>query len=359
MMSLRWRWVFLILFAAAPLLAATIFLQLWGPAGHPLSHDQLAALRGALSEQAFLPGAVTYAAITTIHLFACGGAIVFAGLILASVPRRLPLAMAGVALAFLVAMLMLAAATAEGDIAAYRLTYFAFEELYRGTGVGTALLAPGSGLTTLGLAVYVPAVLGVLAVALTAAAAAGLVGQVYDASDPDEKEQEALLCHAHGRIKRCAYVLSFVLVTSTVAAALFFQLPAKLALSDATLACCLDASGRVLDPATPGFDADTARRLATARARVEGFAAELTMFWGAIYTLTLLAAVGLPLLLVRRKVYDFLDALKPPGRAAAARQRMLEAGAVSGGGEQIKVLLAFVAPLVSAPVTSFLQAAVA
>lgn len=358
-MGLRWRWVFLILFAAAPLLAGAIFLQLWGPSGHPLSAGELPELRRALSPEAFLPGAMTYAGITTIHFFACAAAIVFAGLILASVSRRLPLTLVGLGLALSVAVTMLVLAKLCRDgIAAYRLTYFAFEDLYRGTGVATALLQPQFGLTTLGLAVYVPTVLGVVAVALTAAAAAGQVRQVYESGDLDEKGQEVLLCRAHARIKRCAYVLSFVLVTSTVAAALFFQLPSKLALSNETLACCLDASGRALDPDTPGFNPDLARRLAAARARVDGFAAELTMFWAAIYTLTLLAAVGVPLLLVRQKVYHFLEALKPPGRAVAVRQRLTEAGAISSGGDQIRVLLAFVAPLVSAPVTTFLQAAV-
>ena len=81
------------------------------------------------------------------------------------------------------------------------------------------------------------------------------------------------------------------------------------------------------------------------------------MFWGAVYSLTLFAAVGVPLLLVQKKVRDFIEALQPPDRAEPVRTRMTQAGVLQGGGEQFKVLLAFVAPLVSAPVASFLQAA--
>ncbi len=334
------RWALLVLLAGVPLLAAISFLELLGPRGFPLSETELARLHALLPAEPFLPGAVTYAGIGTIHLFVCIAAILLALLVLTSVCGWQRLALVGFAMACAFAILILAVAGLGDSVAAFRLSYSAMADLYRDTGVGGWFLEPAAGpITRLGLAMYVPTVLGVFAVAIAAAAATSQVGHLYAQSTSNEGEREIRLCLAHATIKRCTYGLSLVLVTSTVAAALFFQLPSKLI-----------AGAASADPALAGA-------LAPLTARIDAYAAELTMFWGAVYSLTLFAAVGVPLLLVQKKVRDFIDALQPPDRAAPIRTRMTQAGVLQGGGEQFKVLLAFVAPLVSAPVTSFLQAA--
>jgi hypothetical protein len=330
------RWVLLILLASAPLLLAVALLQLLGPPAGPLSPTDLAMVRGAATES-YLAGAISYAGITTIHFFACAAAIFFALLVMKSAANPIALAAIGLGMGLTVAALMLLLGRLWGDsILLYRLTFFSLEELYRGTGVETWLVADGPGLNVLGLAIYLPTLIGVFAVSLTAAAATGQLGMTYGRFSQTDEEQEALLCLAHSRIKRCAYALSFVLVTSTVAASLFFQLPGKLELS---------AAG----------EPKLAAALAVIDARIDAYGAEMTMFWGAVYSLTLFAAVGIPLLFVQKEVRDFLDGLKPPERAEPVIGRLKQAGVVSAGGEQIKMLVAFVAPLVSAPVASFLQ----
>jgi hypothetical protein len=325
------KWNVMVLFAAGPLLAATMVLQLLGPPGAALSEAELEVLHRAASADSFLPGAITYAILITIHIFACLAAIVFARLVLRSVPGAGKLELVGFALgAGVVGLILALAALNDPSVLAYRLTYSNFEEMFRGTGAGGWLLNAPLGMTTLGLALYLPTVLGTFAVTLTTAAAVGQLSLLAAPAGRTDEQQEYLFCLAAARIKRLAYALSLVLVTSTVTASSFFQLPAKL---------IVHPDGRA------------------AVARIEAYGAELTLFWGGVYTLTLFAAVGMPLLLVQKQVRDFLEGLHPPDRAEPFRDRMARAGALSGGGEQLKVLIAFAAPLVSAPVTSFLQAA--
>lgn len=331
-------WPFLILLAGLPLLVAAALLQLLGPHGPPLASAELARLHAVSSAEPFLPGAIGYASISTIHFFVCVSVIIFALLVLSSEPPSKFLAGVGIAMAVGVALLLLGAARFGDSILAYSLSYSTFADLYRGTGVGGWFLETRLGsMTRLGLAMYLPAVLGIFAVALMAAAATGQVEFAYGSPELDEPERERRLCLAHTRIKRCTYALSLVLVTSTVASALFFQLPSKMILSGNPKLVSL---------------------LAASNARIDAYGAEMTMFWGAVYSLTLFAAVGVPLLLVQKRVRDFLEGLNPPERADPVRTRMTQAGVLQGGGEQFKVLIAFAAPLVSAPVTSFLQATV-
>lgn len=323
------KWSVMILFAAAPLLAAVLLLQLLGPPARPVSQAELDLLHS--SRSAFLPGAITYAVLVTIHVCVCLAAIVFARLVLRSVPGAARLETVGFALGAGIAGLILALAALNArSLLAYRLTYANYEELFRGTGAGAWLLDAPLGMTTLGLAAFLPTALGALAVALTAAAAVGQLSLLGAPAAPADEEKEVLLCIAAARIRRLAYALSLVLVTSTVAASMYFQLPASL-----------------IVPANAQ----------AAIARIGAYGAELTLFWGGVYTLTLIAAVGVPLLLVQERVRGFLEGLQPPERAEPFRERMAKAGALSGGGDQVKVLIAFVAPLASAPITSFLQAA--
>lgn len=331
-------WALLILLAGVPLLVAAAFLQWLGPHGAPLTNNELSSLHAVTFAEPFLPGAIGYASIATIHFFACVSVILFALLVLTHKSGWKLLTAVGIAMAVGVAILLLGAAWFGDSILAYSLSYSTFADLYRGTAVGGWFLEPQVGtMTRLGLAMYLPAVFGIFAVALTAAAATRQVRLVYGGPKPNEEELEERLCRAHARIKRCTYGLSLVLVTSTVAAALFFQLPSRMILSG---------------------NPELVSLLTAPKARIEAFGAEMTMFWGAVFSLTLFAAVGVPLLLVQKQVRDFLDDLKPPERADPIRSRMTQAGVLQGGGEQFKVLIAFVAPLVSAPVTSFLQATV-
>ena len=356
----------LVLFAAAPLLAATGLLQVLGPLQGPVGQRELETLTAAVSKHQFLPGAMTYVALTTIHLFTCLVSIAFAWLVLRSSSHWRRFAGLGIGMAAFLLLLIVGLAWRSGQsVAAFRLSYLTFVDLYRNTGAEPSLLYPRVGpLTPLSIAAFFPTALGIASVALTAAAATSQLAQVFRRSFQTAEEEEAQLCLVHSRIKRCAYLLSLVLVTSTVSAALFFQMPSKLYLSEEASGCCtaaMTSAAHVADATAEATarDADIARkRVELTRKRVEAFGAELTTFWGAVYTLTLMAAVGVPLLLVQKHLRDFLEQLKPPERAEETRRRLAETGVLAGGGEQAKTLIAFVAPLVSAPVMSFLQATV-
>lgn len=162
-----------------------------------------------------------------------------------------------------------------------------------------------------------------------AAAATGQLRLLQALPDLPEADQEGLLCLVHGRIKRCLYALAVVLVTSTVAASIFFHLPSQM---------------------LAGRSADIAKRYSH-------FAGELSIFWGAVYTLTLIAAVGVPLLLVQHKLRLYLDGLKPPDAAVAVHNRLAGMGVTGKAAEQFKLILTMLAPLATGPVANFLQSA--
>ena len=329
--------VLLILCAALPVGVATILLQIFGPRGEPLKGMPFDAFKSAAATSEFLPGATAYAAVTTVHLFVCTGAILFAWMLLRSVPNRATLRLTGLGLGTSVVALLLALPTLAPGLVAFELTYNNPRQLFGVAPDRDWLLQEELGLAPLAWAVVIPFAFGAYAVALAAAAAVGQLTLVDGEASRTEELREKQLCLATESIKRLAYALSLVLVTSTVGASLYFQLPSSLIGSALT-------------------DGDKTPLLASAFAQLERYGVELTMFWGATYSLTLFAAVGLPLLLVQHKVHDFLNELAPPLRARRVRERMTKMGALTGGGEQAKLLIAVVAPLVSAPIASFAQA---
>ncbi|TFI58338.1 hypothetical protein E2493_10140 [Sphingomonas parva] len=338
------RFLLLVLAAALPLLLAVVLLQLIAPAAPQVGPADLAAL-APVKVRPYLPGALAYAALILVHLLACATAITLAALTLRVGPRGRAFALTGLLMTLGLAIaILLLRATSDSGFAALRVSYGGIRDLLAASGAAGELVLPMAGpLTPLALSAYAATVAGIAAVSLTAAAAASQVWNLYGPQRLSEEDAEARLCLVNARIRRCAYALSLVLVTSTVSASHFFGLPAR-ALARVNL------DKPLIPPASPAL-------LEATQARLAEMASELTFFWAAVYTLTLIAAVGIPLLLVQKQAHEFLEALRPPERALETRRRLSEAGALSGGGEQAKMLLAFVAPLLSAPVTNLLQAA--
>jgi len=348
-------WWLMILVAAAPLVVTVGLLQLLGASQGPLASHEIEGLHRFMPIEPFLPGGVSYVAVLMVHVFVCGIAIWIATGMLRPLPdrKRLMLAGGGLGIAIAGAMPLLA----SRDVAASRLSYYVFRDLYEGTGAGTVLLARGVGsLTRLDVAILLPIALGVVAVTLMAAAATGQYRLLTRWVGDPHADEETRLCIVHTRLKRCLYALTFVLITGTVSASWFVHLPTRLYLSEAGMGCCFDVAGNTIDGAA-NLTKQNAELLGELRARLADYAGELSILWGGVFTLTLAAAVGLPMLLVQRKLNDFVEGLKPPKRAQQVRSRLAEAGLTGKGGEQIKVALAFVAPLASGPIANFLQAA--
>lgn len=321
----------LVFFAGVPLLLAVVLLELLGAGTGPLLDTELEKLTG-LSEQRFLPGQTTFVAIVTAHVAACAVAVMMAVDMLRRTPRSRPFTLAGIAVAALfVAALPLAAIRFSGN--AVELTYGVyqsfFDEVKAAPAFTTAVIG---GLTPLHLGLLLPSAFGIVAVAMMSAAANAQLRLFRLVVEGRVHKQVARIRQIHDRLKRCLYALGMVLVTSTVAASLFLHLPARLAAEKDSVEAPL-------------------------LARFSSFASELSILWGLVFTLTLAAAVGLPLFLLQNRVRRALE--PPPLGAAGSAQRTLlaESGIPAEGREQLKFLTALLAPLAAGPISNFLQKA--
>jgi hypothetical protein len=304
-----------VLCSVVPLVVAVLVLQLIDPQSPPI------LIAGTT---AFVPGLITYAALVTVHLFACAGALILALLVLRSSADRRWFTAVAALLAVGTSLLLVFGGSQH--VAAFRFTYQFFATMFAGHALTHSLVGT-VGITPLIIAAALPTITGVCAVSFIAAAAASQLWRLYDERD-FELERERQICGAHDRIRQCAYFLSLVLVTSTVSASFFFRLPVDL------------------------FGAKT-----DAGMTVDRLATELSLFWAGVYSLTLMAAIGLPLLLVQSEVRRFLSGLKPP-EDDHARQRFASVGALMGGHDQVKMLVAFLAPFVSGPVAGLVHSVI-
>jgi hypothetical protein len=121
------------------------------------------------------------------------------------------------------------------------------------------------------------------------------------------------------------YLLTAVLVTSTLAASLFFHLPTKL---------LAEGSDGPLVP----------------------YAGELSIFWGTVFTLTLLATVTPPLLHARHRLAAITEGVVDADEEDETRKWLSQEGLLESFGQQLRLILALLAPLITGPVANFLQA---
>jgi hypothetical protein len=279
-------------------------------------------------------GALTLSTAALIHFFVSLAALTLAILTLRNVPGSRMYASVGIALALTLAVILpLLAVTAGRSITAVNLTYFAVEDLLGATNAASPLREAGS-LTPLHIWIYGPTLLGIVSVAMMAAAAFAQLSMLDAKQIHSEAEKEALICLVYKHIKACAYMLSLVLVTSATTASLYFHLPL-----------------RALGPLNEAGE--------LSEQRLQAFADQLSLFWGGVFTLTLIAAIGIPLLLVQGRLRDFLDSLKPPELAVQTRDRLSKVGFLYDGREQAKLIFSFMAPLATGPLASLMQSTLA
>lgn len=350
-----------------PLLAASFLVGLIGPLGNPLTDDELAVLRTALTAEPFLPGALSLIAVLCVHVCVC-----LAGLWLGSAILRrhyrswlTPAAMAAAGVLILLFILCFA----SEDRAVYRLSYYFFIQLYEGTGAAASFLHPRMGsLDALTLAVLLPVGLGIIGLSVMGSAALGEVQAVgTTAPSPGDLAYEAKLLLAYSRVKRYLYLMSIGLVTSTVAASLFFHLPSKLSVTTlpgapSALSASFD-SVRLPETQLLLKNAEVASNLAKLRqtelagirTKFDAFAAELSIFWAAVFTLTLIIVGGLPMAILQTKVGRYTEPATDLQLGQTALARLNAAGLSIGWTGQAKLLLALLAPLVTAPLSNFVQ----
>jgi hypothetical protein len=316
-----WPWATLV--AAVPLLVALLTLQLIGPEATPHAAATLDTLKQASQGQVFLPGAVTYAAAVTCHIVLCLGAIAFYGWIVAQATptiRRRALVVGGAML-----LVVLPGLLVVGDerFTAFRLSYYNYEDLFSYTPAGGYLLAPsGIGLSLLSVAAILPTAFGILAVIAAAGAGHALVEALPSTREPGWQQR---LRRARDNMRLAFYLLTAVLVTSTLSASLFFHLPIGLL-----------AEGP--------------------EGRLASYAGELSIFWGTVFTLTLVATITPPLLHARQHFAAIVEGVADRGEEEETRKWLSQESMLDTLGQKMRLVLALLAPLITGPVASFLQA---
>jgi hypothetical protein len=316
-------------YAAVPLIISLGLLQVFGPFTGPLAGTDLQSLGAVLPNSDFLPGELTFLAVVALHIAICAVTTWMAWNLLARTPGSALFARWGIWVSVSavagICLVFLAFPTVAGSLA-----FGTYAEFFRGTGTAPGFIEPFFlNVSPLALAIAFPTALGVVAVAMVSAAANAQLQLFYDIWRRRGADQAARLRQLHQRMKQCFYALAVVLVTSTVAASSFFHLPAGFPVAEKTPAAALIK-------------------------RFSGFASELSLFWGVTFTLTLAAAVGVPLVLLHISIRQSLE---PPFAGAAVQQRRLnvEGGLLSEGREQVKFVLTLLAPLCAGPVTNLLQ----
>jgi hypothetical protein len=315
-------------------------------------------------------------AVVSIHVCVCLCGIAVAwGMLRRHRHGTAGLALFGAAAAGFVGLLLVLLekwrAGGQAVLIVYQISFDFFDQLYRGTGAARSLLEPRfAGVDALGWAVAIPVLMGILGISAATAAAAAELRSLPPPPPLPDPPYEAKLQTVQGRLKRLLYVLTIGLVTSTVAVSIFFHLPSKLA------ARSFDTGRPALTYAIGGMDRNAlaqvsdlaeargkvaalqAAELAQLRARIDDFAGELSIFWGAVFTLILLAAGAVPLLLLQRIVRLYTENARDAVALEAAQKRLGDNGLLTGGLDQVKLIGAVVAPLASGPLVNFVQLAV-
>jgi len=124
--------------------------------------------------------------------------------------------------------------------------------------------------TKLSLFVYIPHIFSIATLSVAVAVAASIIGNLRELTAQDWHKR---FDHGVQSLQICFFGGSAILVTSTITATLFFQFPASLALPDSPAAKALGEYARTL-----------------------------TVFWGVVYTLTLVATFGPAALMLRNLV---------------------------------------------------------
>jgi hypothetical protein len=368
------RRLFPLLAVVVPAFVAVTILEGVGPDADPLSGAELARLTSALTTDTAPSGTIAIAAVLAVHVCAClAGIVVVAMNLLGESPpprehaRRLSL------VGFALAVATLAAIALSGNLAAYKLTFGWLFTFFGSAPVNNVLR----------MMMWLPIGLGVFGLAMIAAAGNADLGWQRPAAGARDEAYETKLVSLNLRFKQYLYILSLGLVASTVAVSLFLSLPSKMVQGDLwpgrtlleekveqqrVAAATNQPQIETLDVQELKRQVETADLAAKAqshqlaeltafRGRLDTFASELSLFWGGVFALTLIAAIGLPIIGLQRQAQIYLERIHGEAAALAASKRLGEAGLLAQGFDKLKLLVALLAPLATGSLAGFVQSA--
>lgn len=224
-------------------------------------------------ELRFFNALVLYVAVDLFHLAACLAVIIAMVRTMFTLSRSDLVKTVGVLGFSIVALALLTyIAQQDGFDGALYLTYRNVCSVIHAAGVGSHLLpdvCDGEGISPFAWMALLPLVLGVIAAAFSSAVVSTAILPVECGSDGNV---EAIIQERGMRIQHAFRSTAFVLVTSTLTMTLFFQLPLSII-----------------------EDSDSA-------AVMRGYAQGMTVFWGTIFTLTLVAIFAPASFFLRRRL---------------------------------------------------------
>ncbi|GAB4373563.1 MAG: hypothetical protein Kow00114_35580 [Kiloniellaceae bacterium] len=318
-----------------PLLAATLLLApLIDPAAELTFLDVVAGdfIAQPARNYVHLGDLLSYGALAAVHTLLCLGIVAaFALWIL-----RLAAPQRHAALAFLAAVLTLILAfglivAAQSDhVVLVQLGYKAACQLLAAAELPTPLIAPGQcflagHISPLTWLAWVPTFAGIATVAFAAAFAYGAARDL-PAAPGGEDWRQALEARVKA-LQRSVYLLSAVLVSSTVTITVFAHLPVGLL-----------AEGK--PPALAGA--------------VATYATGLSTFWGALFSATLAATFAVPALRLLGQAYGAARADAPGGDGGSALRAWLHDHVFQSLKRQLATALSLLAPLLVGPLSSLL-----
>jgi hypothetical protein len=283
-------------------------------------------------EYVHLGDMLTYYSLAALHTLLCVAVIV----VFIRRTSRLPRRRRDSAVAFLGAILLLLVAVGifferqADDQVLVQLGFKATCGLLEAARLSTHLTAPGcfgNGISRLTWLAWLPTFSGMAAVAVAAAFAYGTTC-VSPADAAGDRSSPAWRETLEARVKalqHSVYLLSAVLVSSTITITQFSHLPVGL---------------------LAGKDGDLSIAAAAAK-----FAAGLSTFWGALFSLTLVATFAVPAMRL------FEDAYGEPRAAAesADLQQWLDEHVFQSVKRQLGTVLSLLAPLLVGPLSSLLS----
>jgi hypothetical protein len=276
--GLPWLWVVLALPPLVMLVLPAEVIAFFVPTDWPLDAFALSVTQQGEAFARHIDHRILYAAVVLFHAALCLGLIVLFWDRLRDFPAFLR-RQAYVVMFVEAALFLVVLAFFWRSTVLYELSYLNIRELLAGTCALGDILAPcvdgkvpdlDQMTTKLSLFVYIPHVLSIAVLAVAVAVVASIIGSLRELKAQDWHER---FDHGVQSLQICFFGGSAILVTSTITATLFFQFPASIAPADSAVATALAEYARTL-----------------------------TVFWGVVYTLTLVATFGPAALILRNLV---------------------------------------------------------
>ncbi|TQV71912.1 hypothetical protein [Denitrobaculum tricleocarpae] len=310
-MIFPWR----IFVTIVPLMIALLALQFFVPDTELRATMAESWWQSQLKPAAYSGGFIGYATAVSVHILICIVVIAFNLYHIRACEKSSRRRLLSIAIAYLLLLSGLLIATNHPGLAAYKITFLNFRELYAGSHLFDVLQ------TMLGVQVIVPTLFGIAAVIFAATGAESLFVD-FDKEAP--KLSEAELKAKIAILKRGFQSLSIVLVSTTIAAAVFFHLPARLYKEDG-------------------------EKIVTA------YADEVTIFWGAIFTLTLIATYAPHLFRLRSLSKSYAKALKRSADGSGLPEWLSDTALFGNFKTHLTTLFTLLAPLITGSLSTIIQ----